>query len=51
MDANFGIENGSHRFFVEPGLHDMVGDVALGLAANVCHVDVEHLHGVRVRIG
>ena len=51
MDANFGVEDGLHRFFVEPGLHEMVGDVALGLAANVGHVDVEHLHGVRVSIG
>ena len=50
MDADFGVEDGSHRFFVEPGLHDKVGDVALGLAANVCHVDAEHLHGVRVSI-
>ncbi len=51
MDADFGVGDGSHRSFIEPGLHDKVGDVALGLAANVCHVDAEHLHGVRLKYG
>ena len=48
MDADFGVVDGFHRSFIEPGLYDKVGDVALGLAANVCHVDAEHLHGVRL---
>lgn len=36
-----------HRLFVEPSLDDLVRDVALGLAANVSHVDAEHLESVR----
>ena len=50
MDADFDIVDGLHRSFIEPGLYDEVGDVALGLAANVCHVDAEHLQGVRLSI-
>ena len=48
MEADFDVVDGLHRSFIEPGLYDKVGDVALGLAANVCHVDAEHLHGVRL---
>lgn len=51
MDADFGVEDGLQRFFIEPGLHDKVGNVVLDLAANVCDVDAEHLHGVRLKCG
>jgi len=51
MDANFSVGDGSHRFFIEPGLRDKMRNLALGLSANVGHVDAEHLRGVRVRLG
>jgi len=47
-DAESIFEDGLHRLLIEPPLEDMLGDVELGLAANVCHVNAEHLQqGVR----
>ena len=44
-DAESVFEDGLHRLFIESPLDDMLGDVVLGLAANVCHVEAEYLQG------